>query len=398
MRWRRREAGEAATLTGRTTSRDDVATSFLAVLFTAALGLSSVALPLRALDGGLGAGMIGGLVALSALVQIVTRSRLGVVMRRVPDRTLLTFAPVALAVTFLLALIQPSVAALAAAWIVLALARACFWTAGQTHAVRGEGSSLRRLARLNFYGSIGALAGPLLAGLLAEGGTEVALVAGAGIAALAALPARWLDLFAPFAKSQTKGKQAMWRRPGVDAACWSGATAGAWRGLLDGFVPVVLAEARHSSTVVGALVSVANASAIIGTVLINRIKPSLTAVTYVVSMLTAALGLALLGYVAGAVFVAAATLALSGVGAGVLQTLGPSLAATSVSPDEKGDAMAAYGTVRTSAMFLAPLAVAGGVLVMPIAAALAVVGGALAVPALGVRSLRRVPGATAASP
>jgi MFS family permease len=393
MRVRRRRADGAGPATASRLSRDDRATSVLAVLFTAALGLSSVALPLRALDGGLGAGAIGGLVALSALVQIVTRSRLGLVMRRVPDRALLTFAPLALSATFLLALIEPSVAALAAAWVVLALARACFWTAGQTHAVRGEGSSLGRLTRLNFYGSVGALAGPLMAGLLAEGGIEIALVTGAVLSALAAVPARWLAVFEPFAKSRTTHQQAMWRRPGVDAACWSGATAGAWRGLLDGYVPVVLAEARHSSTTVGALVSVANAAAIVGTLLINRIKPSLTAVTYVVSMLSAALGLALLGYLADVVPVAAATLALSGVGAGVLQTLGPNLAATSVSADEKGDAMAAYGTVRTSAMFLAPLAVAGGVLVMPIAPALAVVGGALAVPALAVRSLRRVPGA-----
>jgi MFS family permease len=379
-------------------NRDKLAISTLAVLFASALGLSSVALPLRALGAGHGAGVIGLLVALSALVQIVTRSRLGAVMRRVPDRVLLGVAPMALAVTFVVVLVSASIPALAVGWVLLALARACFWTAGQTHSVRGTASSLRGLATLNFFGSLGALTGPLLAGLLAESGIETALVAGAALSAVGILPALALERFPPFARSQAHGKGAMWRRPGVDAACWSGMTAGAWRGLMDGYVPVVLDAARHSSTTIGALVSVANATSVVGTVLIGKLRSTWTVPTYVASMLSAALGLAVLGLLAGSGPLAGLALGLSGLGAGVLQTLGPNLAATAVGEQEKGDAIATYGTVRTSAMFLAPLAVAGGIALVPISVALAVVGTGLALPVFAVRSLRRVPAAAPASP
>jgi MFS family permease len=400
MRLRRRphpgKGGRADARTGRMPDldRDRVALSVLALLFASALGLSSVALPLRALEAGHGAGIIGSLVALSALVQIVTRSRLGALMRRVQDRVLLGFAPIALALTFLVVLLSGSVTALAVGWVLLALARACFWTAGQTHSVRGRSSSLKGLATLNFFGSLGALTGPLLAGILAESGIETALVTGAALATVAVLPALALERFAPFAKAQAHGKGAMWRRPGVDAACWSGMTAGAWRGLMDGYVPVVLAAARHSSTTIGALVSVANATSVVGTVLLGKMRPGWTAATYVTSMLAASLGLAVLGFVSGSAPVAAVALGLSGLGAGVLQTLGPNLAATAVGDDEKGDAMSTYGTVRTSAMFLAPLAVAGFIPIMPMAVALGIVGAGLALPTIAVRSLKRIPAAT----
>lgn len=382
----------------RRVDRDSLAISVLAVLFASALGVSSVALPLRALDAGHGAGVIGLLVALSALVQIATRSRLGAVMRRVSDSWLLGFGPVALAATFAVVLVSSSVAALAVGWVLLALGRACFWTAGQTHSVRGEGNSLKALARLNFFGSLGALTGPLLAGVLAESGIETALVTGIALSAVGVLPALALERFPPFARARTRGNGAMWRRPGVDAACWSGATAGSWRGLMDAYVPVVLEAARHSSTTIGALVSVANAASVVGTVIIGKLRAGWTAPTYVVSVLAAGLGLAVVGYVSGSVPIAALALGLSGLGAGVIQTLGPNLAATSVGEQEKGDAMATYGTARTSAMFLAPLAVAGGILVAPVSLALLVVGVGLALPSFAARSLKRLPTPAPVSP
>ncbi len=340
-------------------------------------------------------GEIGVLVAVSAVVQIVARSRLGALMRRVPDRMLLGFAPLALAASFVVLVAFSSLVALASAWMVLGLARACFWTAGQTHAVRGRGTPMKRLATLNFYGSLGSLVGPVLAGVLAESTIQLALRTGAAVAALALLPTLLLDRFPAFSRSREKHERSMWRRPGVDAACWSGATAGAWRGLMDSFVPVVLERARHSSTTIGVLVSVANGTAVVGTVLIGRLRPSATPVVYALSMLGAALGMAGLGYAAGSVAVAGVALAVSGLGAGVLQTLGPAVAAAAVRPDEKGDVMALYGTMRTSAMFLAPLAMAGAVVLMPLPVALFIVGSALSVPAGAARSLRRTASAGA---
>jgi hypothetical protein len=136
---------------------------------------------------------------------------------------------------------------------------------------------------------------------------------------------------------------------------------------------------------------------VVGTVVINKIRESWTVPVYVLSMLAAGVGLAVVGFVAGSPWPAGLALGLSGLGAGVLQTLGPNLAAISVGEQEKGDAMATYGTARTTAMFLAPLAVAGGIVVVPISTALLVVSAGLALPAFAVGSLRRITSPTSAS-
>jgi MFS family permease len=369
-------------------SRDAVAMSAAALLFTTALGLSSVAFPLLALATGRSASEIGVLVALAAVVQILARSRLAAVMRRVQDRHVFTFGPVLLATSMLVLLASASLVALTLAWFVLALGRACFWTAGQTHAVRGTGSSVKRLANLNFFGSSGALLGPVLAGVLAEVDLKAALAVGAALGALAVLPALFLERFAPFVRvDKQRHERALWRRPGVNAGCWSGATAGAWRGLMDSFVPVALERARHSSAIIGLLVSVANAAAVVGAVLITRLPTSWTRRIYVLSMVAAACGVAVFGYSAASIPLAATTLAVSGLGVGLLQTLGPALAAAAVSQEEKGEAMAAYGALRTTAMFVTPLSASAALLVVPIPAALLLVGSLLALPSVAARSL-----------
>lgn len=365
--------------------------SLTAMLFTTALGLSSVAFPLLALRVGRSASEVGVLVAASALVQILARSRLGSVMRRVPDRTVVVCGPTALAASFAVLLLSPALAALAAAWIVLGLGRACFWTAAQTHAVRGQGSSsVKRLANLNLFGSSGALVGPVLAGVLADAAMTTALAVGVALSLTAVVPAMFLDRFPVFERvAETRNARAMWRRPGVDAGCWAGVTAGAWRGLMDSFVPIVLERARHSSTTIGVLVSVANAAAVVAAVFVRRLSASSTRRIYIASMLTAALGLSALGPASAVVALAAAALAVSGLGAGMLQTLGPATAASSVDADDKGDAMAAYGAMRTTAMFAAPLITSAGVAVLPVPVALAAVGSLLALPVIAARSLVR---------
>lgn len=372
----------------RRLTRDGAALSLTALLFTTALGLSSVAFPLLALRIGRSASEVGVLVAASALVQILARSQLGAVMRRVPDRAVLACGPLGLAASFVVLLVSASLSSLAIAWVVLALGRACFWTAGQTHAVRGQGSSVRRLANLNFFGSSGALVGPVVAGLLVDSNMTVALLAGAIVAMAALLPALFLDRFAPFSRvAENVNGRAMWRRPGVDAGCWAGVTAGAWRGLMDSFVPVALERARHSSATIGLLVSVANGAAVVAAVLVRRLSPGSTRRIYVTSMLAAALGLAAFGPGSQSALLAAAALAVSGLGAGVLQTLGPATAASSVSPDEKGDAMAAYGAMRTAAMFAAPLLTSGALVILTVPVALVGVGCLLALPVAAARSL-----------
>lgn len=368
--------------------QDGTAMSVAAVLFTSALGLSSVAFPLLALQAGRTAAEVGVLVAASALVQIFARSRLGWVMRRVPDRLVMAAGPVGLIASFAVLLVSTSLAALLLAWILLGLGRACFWTAGQTHAVRGDGSSVKRLASLNLFGSSGALVGPVLAGVLAQIDLRLALGAGAGLAAVSVAPALCLERFEPFnRRGPTGGQRAMLRRPGVGAGCWSGATAGGWRGLMDALVPVALERARHSSVTIGVLVAVGNAAAVLGAYIVGKLPAAVTRRAYVASMLGAALGMAVFGYASRDVLAAGLMIALAGLGAGVLQTLGPALAASAVPPDEKGDAMAAYGALRTSAMFATPLGASAVLLVAPIPVAMLCVGSLLALPVIAARSL-----------
>lgn len=371
--------------------RDLVASSMMALFYSLALGISSLALPLIALSGGHGAAGVGLLYSFSAITQIITRLCLGVVMRRISDRALLVVAVLALLATFLVVLASPSMLALAIAWIVQGFSRSCFWTGGQTHVVRGQASAVGALGALNFFGSLGQLVGPVVAGVFAETNIDVALVLGAFLVAFGIVPTLALNRLAPFVRLGKQAEGALWRRRGIDAACGAGFTTGAWRGLMDSFVPVVLQGAKQSSTTIGALVSVANCTAVFGAVVVSKLRPGATAWGYGAAVLAAGIGMGALGYAAGHIPWAAIALGIAGLGAGALQTLGPALAATSVHAQEQGQAIALYGTARTVMMFVAPLSLAGVVLVLPVPPVLIATGLLMAAPIATVRSLRTGP-------
>jgi MFS family permease len=105
-----------------------------------------------------------------------------------------------------------------------------------------------------------------------------------------------------------------------------------------------------------------------------------------VSCWLAGLGMAGLGLAQGSVAIAGILLGLSGIGAGALQTLGPTLAVESVDPEERGAALSASGLFRSAALFLTPLVVAGGVLVAPLGPVLVVTGVLLSLPGFGGRA------------
>lgn len=83
----------------------------------------------------------------------------------------------------------------------------------------------------------------------------------------------------------------------------------------------------------------------------------------------------------GTAYRVAVALAISGIGAGVLQTVGPAIAAEKVHPEERGDALALTGTFRATALFLSPLAMAGLVTLAPVTAALLAAGLLITAPA-----------------
>ena len=359
-------------------------------VFSLGLGIATIAVPLLAVRTGYSPTAIGVLVALSAVSQMITRVFMGAMMRRLPDKVFIVAAAVLLALSSVLLVLSAAWLAFAVSQLLQGVSRAFFWTGTQTHAVRGSSSAVAALARVNLASGVGQVAGPLLGGVLADRSLEFALMSSAVVSALAAVPALLLLRLPPFARlSSTPKMGPLWRRPGVDVGCWAGATAGAWRGLLNSYVPVVLQQAGQSPSTIGLLISVANAASVVGSGLAGQVRGAWRRRSLVLGVVTTGLGTATVGPLAATAVGAGLVLAVSGVGGGALQTVGPAVATDSVDVEERGQAIAASGTFRAAALFLAPFGVAGMVAVLPLSSALVAAGMLMTVPSVTVRRLGR---------
>jgi predicted MFS family arabinose efflux permease len=366
-----------------------------------------VALPLQAVAVGYSAVEIGVLIAVSAISQMTSRMFLGKVMRHIPDWVIIATACALLAASCLLVVASGHVAAFLMAQLLQGVARACFWTGSQTHVVRGDVSAVRALASVNLIGNLGLLSGPVLAGVLIGEDARAALVVSALAALVAMLPTLRLERLPPFKKLSDRQPGRIWQRHGVWEGCYAGVTAGAWRGLLGSYVPLVLVHEQHSSMTVGILVAVANASSILGALAVARInnQQRVLAVLFLATPVTG-VAVAATGLLAWSAPLAGLALTVSGIAAGALQTLGPAIASDAVHQEERGEAIAATGTWRAASLFVAPLATAGMVAVVPIGAAMVATGVLMALPAgrwmrrptgRGGATGRAVPGPSAAS-
>lgn len=379
-------------------SRDTLATAGGAVVFSLALGVASVALPLLALEAGYSGVEVGVLVALSAVTQMLGRVGMGAWMNRLPDWTFVLAAAVLLALSSGLAALSTAVVPFVLAHLLQGFARAFFWTGTQTHAVRGDRRAVSGIAVVNLSSATGLLLGPLLAGAIGERSLALALAVGAALAAVGCVPALLLDRFPPFSPPKKKAPGRLWRRPGVDAGCWAGVSAGAWRGLLGSYVPVALDAARLSTGTIGVLVSIANAAQLAGSGGVTRFGTRGLARSLVAGAIAAGVATAAVGLVAGDPLLAGIALAVSGLGAGVLQTAGPAVAAEAADPQERGMVMATTGTFRAAALLTAPLGAAAIVALAPVSVALAAGGLLIAVPARSAWRLARGPGPGDARP
>jgi len=368
-------------------------------VFSFSLGMASVAMPLLALRSGYSGIEVGLLTAASAAAQMATRLVLGRAMRLVGDWVLVVAAAALLVCSNGLLATTAAVVPFTVAAILQGVSRACFWTGSQTHVVRGQGTAVGALAQVNFISSVGLLAGPSVAGLLAEVSAQVALSVAALAALVAVGPALLLDRLPPFQPPADRPPGMLWRRPGVSTGCWAGSSAGAWRGLVSSYVPVALETARQPGTTTGALVSVANAASMVGAIVVAKVHGPWVRRSLVLGCLLAGLALCVFVPLAGVAWAAALALAASGLGAGALQSVGPAVATEAVHPEERGEAIAAAGTFRATALFCAPLAVASALTVMPLAAAMGIVGVLIAAPSVTARrALIQVSNAGAAEP
>jgi MFS family permease len=355
-------------------------------VYALGLAMSTVAFPLTALHAGYSGTDVGLLVGLSAAAQLTSRLFLARVMRVLADRTLVVGAGGFLAVSDLAIVLSHQLAPFLAAALLQGVSRACFWTGLQTHVLRQAGSEGRRdLARVNLFSGIGLVAGPSLSGALGEISLSLSLAVAAAIALASCGPALMLRRMPVFVPPADRPPGRLWRRPGVDSGCWAGVTAGAWRALLSSYVPVALTAAGAGTSTVGILVSCADTGSIAGSAAAGRVRDGQLRRAYVASTLGAAAGIAVVVPAAGVPVLAAVFLAVSGLGAGVLQTLGPAMATQSVAPGERAEAVAVAGTFRAAALMVAPVGVAGLVLVAPLGVAMALAGALMVLPSLTAR-------------
>ncbi|MFP5336486.1 MAG: MFS transporter [Actinomycetes bacterium] len=372
--------------------RDTLATAGGAAVYSVSLGSAVVALPLLALEAGYSVVQVGVLVALSAVTQMLGRVGMGAWMNRFADWTFVVAASVLLVLSSGLAALSTAAVPFVLAHLLQGVSRAFFWTGTQTHAVRGDRPAVQGMALVNLSSATGLLAGPLLAGAVGEVSLSLAMAVSAGLGALGLVPAALLDRLPPFSPPQGSSQKRIWRRPGVDAGCWAGASAGAWRGLIGSYVPVALDAARLSPSLIGVLIAVANAAQLVGSAAVTRVAKRLLVRSLVVGTVTAGLGVGVVGLLAGNPWLAGAALAVSGLGAGVLQTAGPAVAVENVHPQERGAVMAASGTFRAAALMVSPLAAAALVAVAPVWVALAVGGGLILTPVRSAWRVDRRPG------
>ncbi|MFI5254069.1 MAG: MFS transporter [Candidatus Limnocylindrales bacterium] len=380
---------DALTLRRPGAGTDGPAAVVSVVAFSIALGIGTVALPLLALASGYSPATIGLLAASSAITQLLARLQLPWLLDRMPDRVLIAAAGVLLGASYLALLLSASLPSFIVSQLLQGSARALFWTATQTHAVRGASGTVRTLAKVMGLSGVGSMIGPVLAGVLAGISFAAALGAGLATAVLTTVACLGLDRLPPYARRAEPTGTQLWRRSGVDLACWSNFAGGGWRAILGSYVPVILTAAGLAPGIVGSLVALADAAGIAILVVLVRLPSQRIHPALELGVVAACLALAALPAAASAPVAVGILLALGGAGAGTIVTLGPAVASESVRASEQGAAIAAAGTFRAAALLLAPAAVAGSLSAIGLGPAIALVALAIGAPTLVVRRLPR---------
>jgi MFS family permease len=355
----------------------------MAMLFSFSLSALLLVVPLAALSAGYEATVIGLLVAVAAVSQISTRLILGWLMRRVADKTLLIAAAVLIALSSLLLMLSTNLIAFAISQLVQGAARALFWTSSQTHAVRLSKTAVKGLRGMNLAAGFGQILGPACAGILWSVSSSLPLLVAATVGCLAIVPAALLHRFPVFAKKIKTGNRSdqIGRRPRVLAASGMGAAAGAWRSVLDSYVPVALSFAGQSAVIIGLLLGLTNIAMMAGSAVSSWVRERGVRSSFAIGMLFTGIGLAVTAPVASFSLAAAICLTISGLGAGILQTVGPAIASDDVRPEQRGDVLALTGTYRAVALFVAPVGMAGMLAVLPLTLSLVLGGFLISAPA-----------------
>jgi MFS family permease len=359
--------------------------------FGTALGVTAFAYPLLALGAGLSPSMVGILAAVSAGVQMLSRLVLPALLARFKDRSLMIFSFLVLSGSAGTLIATRAVAGFVTAQACQGLARGLFHTASQTHAVRDEGVASRRLALIQTTAQFGRFLGPGLGGVLAIVSLEASLWSAVALTGVGALLGVSLLPKAPYARAPASERAPIWRRPELGAASWGGAASGVWRGLSESFVPVILTDRGLSASMIGWLLSGADASGFLTTAAVAKFGREDVRPFVPVSVLSLAGAVAVLPLVSGVLLLGGAMI-VAGSAGGVSGVLGTAVANAAVEESEQGAAITLVGTYRAAARLTAPAGVSGLLAIATLPVAVAVIAAMIAAPgpwlAVGARAGR----------
>ena len=328
-----------------------------AMLFSLSLGVTTVVYPLFVIDQGRSGTVAGVLIGLSAAVQVLTRWKLGAVMRVVSNSDVITAAAVLMSLSVGLLVFESGLVALLVSALVQGVARACFWTGNQVQIVRSERSTSRGIATLNMVATAGFLIGPAAGGAIAQSSYRAAFAVAAAVALAGAVPTLMLSRPPPFARVGGHSYLHLLRNRGVRVGVWASVAIGAWRGLLGSYVPIGLDATGSTETVIGVVVAVANgAAALSGYFAVNmegsRVAPGVARWGAVTLVATVFVGFDL--HVAAII----AALVAGGVAIGLLQVLAITAVSEAVQTELQGDAVTIAGVARGLTLSGAPFGVA----------------------------------------
>ena len=328
-----------------------------ALLFSVSLGITLVAYPLFVVGQGWSQTTAGLLIGLSAAVQVLTRWRLGSVMRLVSNSHVITAAAALMGLGVGLLVVDSGLAALAVSSVVQGVARACFWTGNQVQIVRSSRSTPKAIATLNMAATVGMLVGPALGGVLAQSSFRAAFAVAAAVAFAGVAPTLALVRLPPFARVGGHSYLKLLASRAVRVGVWASVAVGAWRGLLGSYVPIGLDAAGSSETLIGVVVAVANgAAAVSGYLAVDmegaRVAPGVARWGAVTLVATVFVGFDL------PVAAVTAALVVGGVAVGLLQVLAITAVSEGVRDELQGDSVTIAGVARGMTLSGAPLGVA----------------------------------------
>lgn len=378
------------------TRRDRLAMVGVTMGFGFALGQGMLVLPLLALAAGYDAAAVGLLASVSAISQVGMRLTLPRLLARYPDRLMMAIACGALAASYSALFISSALPVFIVAQLLQGSARAWFWTSSQTHAIRSGSGSGRSIAEVTIWGNIGTFLGPAVAGLLATASLILPVAVGVAFSLLALVASLGLARLPTYDRLAPRGATGrMWRRPGVDLACWSNVSTGGWRALLNSYVPVILDAVGHPPAVIGAIQSMADLFVTASAVALSRWQIVHTRRAIGIAVGVTALATMAFPFVAQWAILAGLAIGVSGIAAGIQMTLSPSLAGEAVTPNEQGEAIAVAGTFRAGALLVTPAALSATLAVIALPVAVAVTGAIVALPTAIVLVRNRRPASLA---